>query len=129
MLTCSRANRDFSDHFSTILMDLGDQILDLPGFINFPRQLILAYIDPLLGEHSVQIQSLRPDHFEDAKRLQADAWGEQLPQLSREQFETRIGKFPEGNICAVKDGRMLALINTQRMNYDFDRPVPTWNEA
>src|SRR5262245_9870667 len=110
MLAYSRVNRDFSDCFSTILMDLGDQILDLTGFINFPRRLILDYIDALLGEHSVQVRPLRPDDFEDAKRVEAEAWGEQLPQFSREQFETRIGKFPEGNICAVKDGRMLALI-------------------
>ena len=56
--------------------------------------------------------------------------GEQYIQFDREQFEERIHKFPLGNICAQNnEGQMVALINTQRVHYDWDNPWPTWYEA
>ncbi len=110
-------------------MDLSDQVLDLSGFINYPVRLLQDYIRFMLEDSPIKVRSLQPADFEDAKRVEEEAWGEQYIQFDREQFEERIRKFRPGNICAVKEGRMVALINTQRVNYDWDNPWPTWYEA
>jgi hypothetical protein len=106
-----------------------DEVLDLSGFINSPARLVREYIGQMLADSPVEVRSLRPGDYDDAKRVEAEAWGEQMPQFDRDQFEARVQKFPEGNVCALKDGRMVALINTQRLNYDFEHPLPTWKEA
>jgi len=110
-------------------MELSDQVLDLTGFMNYPVRLVRDYIGAMLSESAIRVRSLHRDDFEDAKRVEEEAWGEQYVQFDRERFEERIRKFPRGNICAIKEGRMVALINTQRVNYDWDRPWPTWYEA
>jgi hypothetical protein len=110
-------------------MELSDQVLDLTGFMNYPVRLVRDYIGLMLADHPIKVRSLQPADFEAAKRVEAEAWGEQYIQFDREQFEERIRKFKPGNICAVKDNRMVALINMQRVNYDWDHPWPTWYEA
>ncbi len=110
-------------------MELEEQILDLTGFINYPRRLVHDYIGLMLADSPIQVRSLRSGDFEDAKRVEAEAWGDQYIQFDRDQFESRISKFPAGNICALKEGKMVALINTQRVHYDWDHPWPTWYEA
>jgi len=110
-------------------MELSDQVLDLTGFMNYPVRLVRDYINLMIAENAIKVRSLEPDDFEAAKQVEAEAWGEQYIQFDREQFEARISKFRRGNVCAVKDGRMVALINTQRVNYDWDHPWPTWYEA
>jgi hypothetical protein len=110
-------------------MELADQVLDLSGFINYPARLVRDYIGLMIAESPIQVRALDPADFEEAKRVEREAWGEQYTQFDRDQFEARIRKFVPGNICAVKGGRMVALINTQRVNYDWDHPWPTWYEA
>ena len=110
-------------------MELSDQVLDLTGFINYPVRLLRDYIAFMMADSPIKVRSLQPSDFEDAKRVESEAWGEQYIQFDREQFEERIRKFRRGNICALKEGRMVALINTQRVDYDWDHPWPTWYEA
>lgn len=110
-------------------MELSDQVLDLSGFINYPVRLLRDYIAFMMEDSPIKVRPLQPDDFEDAKRVESEAWGEQYIQFDREQFEERIRKFRRGNICATKESRMVALINTQRVNYDWDHPWPTWYEA
>lgn len=110
-------------------MEISDQVLDLTGFINYPVRLVRDYIGFMLADNPIQVRSLQPADFEGAKRVEAEAWGEQYTQFDREQFEERIRKFRRGNICAIKQDRMVALINTQRVDYDWDHPWPTWYEA
>jgi hypothetical protein len=108
---------------------LASQIIDLSGFTNFPRRLVEDYVRIVLEDSNIRVRSLTPDDFEGAKKVEAEAWGENLAQFSREQFLSRVTKFPDGNIGAVKDGRLVGLINTQRVDYDFNNPFPTWNHA
>ncbi len=108
---------------------LANQVLDLSGFLNWPQRLIRDYLGIVLDESPIEIRSLRLEDFEAARKVEAEAWGEQLRQFDREQFSARVGKFPEGNICAVKDERMVGLINMQQLNYDFDHPLATWDAA
>lgn len=110
-------------------MELSEQVLDLTGFMNYPVRLILDYIGAMLADSPIRVRSLESTDFEAAKRVEEEAWGEQYVQFDRERFEARVRKFPPGNVCAIKDGRMVALINTQRVNYDWDHPWPTWYEA
>jgi hypothetical protein len=83
----------------------------------------------MMEDSAIKVRPLEPEDFEDAKRVEEEAWGEQYTQFDREQFRERIRKFRRGNICAIKEGRMVALINTQRVHYDWDHPWPTWYEA
>jgi hypothetical protein len=110
-------------------MELSDQVLDLTGFINYPVRLLRDYISFMMADSPIKVRSLQPADFEEAKRVESEAWGEQYIQFDREQFEERIRKFRRGNICALKEGKMVALINTQRVDYDWDHPWPTWYEA
>ncbi|REJ73925.1 MAG: hypothetical protein DWQ34_02555 [Planctomycetota bacterium] len=110
-------------------MELENQILDLSGFTNYPIRLLRDYIALMFESSPIKVRSLKPEDFEDAKRVEAEAWGDQYIQFDRDQFEERIEKFPLGNICAIKEGRMVGLINMQRVHYDWDNPWPTWYEA
>lgn len=110
-------------------MELSDQVLDLSGFINYPVRLLRDYIGYMMEESPIKVRPLRPEDYEEAKRVEAEAWGEQYIQFDREQFEARIRKFRRGNICAVRERRMLGLINTQRVHYDWEHPWRTWHEA
>ena len=110
-------------------MELSGEVLDLTGFMNYPLRMVREYIDGMMADSPIQVRPLQPDDFEEAKRVEEAAWGEQYTQFERDQFEERIRKFSKGNICAVKDGRMVALIAMQRVNYDWDHPWPTWYEA
>lgn len=110
-------------------MELSGEVLDLTGFMNYPLRLVREYIDCMFTDSPIQVRPMRPDDFESAKRVEQEAWGEQYTQFDREQFEERIRKFSMGNICAVKDGRMVALITMQRVHYDWEKPWPTWYEA
>ncbi|MBI3463380.1 MAG: hypothetical protein HY000_10020 [Planctomycetes bacterium] len=110
-------------------MNLAEQILDLSGFTNLPLRLLRDYLGLVLESSPVHVRSLRRDDYEAAKQVEAEAWGEKMPQFDRDQFEARVAKFPKGNVAAFWEGRMVGIINTQRTNYDFDRPIPTWYEA
>lgn len=110
-------------------MELSEQVLDLTGFINYPVRLVSDYIRQMIADNPIEVRSLRMEDFEEAKRVETEAWGEQLTQFDRDQFQARIQKFPRGNICAVKDGKLVAIIDMQRVHYDWENPWPTWYEA
>ncbi|MFC1599083.1 GNAT family N-acetyltransferase [Patescibacteria group bacterium] len=48
---------------------------------------------------------------------------------TRDMFVSRIETFPEGNVVAVINGKVVGYLCNQLIDYDIDNPKPfTWNE-
>ena len=73
---------------------------------------------------------VRPAQLKDLDEIlivEEEAWPESL-RATREQFISRIETFPEGTQVAVADGHVIGVVSTEIVNYNLEKPIPTWNE-
>jgi len=62
-------------------------------------------------------------------QLDQEVWTEIGFPGTRDMFVSRIKTFPEGNIVAVIDDKVVGYMCHQLIDYDIDNPKPfTWNE-
>ena len=61
-------------------------------------------------------------------KIERGAWKE-AGAASREMFESRIKTFPEGTLVAERDGEVLGVVSTERINYNIKKDAYTWYEV
>jgi ribosomal protein S18 acetylase RimI-like enzyme len=67
----------------------------------------MADVDPAAFEHSIAVRQLRPEDFDAVIAVQQRCFPG-MPTWQRDQFESQIRHFPEGQLCVEYDGRIVA---------------------
>jgi len=73
---------------------------------------------------------IRQATFDDIPQIlevEQKAWGEAA--ATKEMFEARLETFSEGVLVAVLEKQIVGVTCFERLNYDPEHPIPTWQEA
>lgn len=77
--------------------------------------------------NKIKIRQVEIKNIQKILVVEKEAWGEKKA-ASQEMFESRIKTFPEGTLAAEINDRIIGVIATERVNYDFEENSYTWNE-
>ncbi len=80
-----------------------------------------------LEEPRLQIRPLRIDDFDDLIALQLKCFPGMKPWL-RAQIESQLAVFPEGQICAELDGKLVASSSSLMVRFDLHHDWHDWGE-
>jgi len=78
-----------------------------------------------LGFKKVKIRQAKLEDIPEILVVEKEAWGEQRTAL-RKMFESRIKTFPEGTLIAEVDKKIVGVVVTERVDYDFEKDSYTW---
>ncbi|HEY8943525.1 MAG TPA: GNAT family N-acetyltransferase [Polyangiaceae bacterium] len=76
-------------------------------------------------EKTLNVRRLRPEDFEEVVRLQIACFPG-MPPWTREQFDSQISIFPEGQICVEHGGRLLASSSSLVVDFDLYSDWHAW---
>jgi len=78
-----------------------------------------------VNKKSLEIRTATMQDLDDILKVEALAWPEGL-RATKEMFVSRIRVFPEGQFVCLVNGDMEGICCTQRMDYDFSKPLSSW---
>ncbi|MCA8942869.1 MAG: GNAT family N-acetyltransferase [Planctomycetes bacterium] len=85
-------------------------------------------IDLAEFETHVKTRQLRPEDYETVVALQKACFPN-MPTWSREQFESQIEHFPEGQLCVTYDGDIVASSSSLIVDFDLYSNWHDWKEV
>jgi len=77
---------------------------------------------------NIKIRQAKIEDIPQILQVEKAAWGEERA-ATFEMFESRIKTFPQGNLVALVDNKIVGVVSTQIMNYDLEKNAFTWYEA
>jgi predicted amidohydrolase/GNAT superfamily N-acetyltransferase len=81
-------------------------------------------------QHSLQIRPLMPEDYEGVVRLQRVGYDAEMEAWTwaREEFEGQLRRFPEGQLGAEYDGRLIGTAHSLIIDFDEFGEVHAWSE-
>lgn len=79
-------------------------------------------------ESRVVLRPLRPDDYDDLVALEKKCFPG-IATWKREQVESQIARFPEGQMCIVLDDRMVASSSSLIVEFDDYDAWHSWQEV
>ncbi|OOG24219.1 hydrolase [Thioalkalivibrio denitrificans] len=79
---------------------------------NRPEDIVQA------DEHRLKLRNTRPEDYEAVHEIMEKVYRVLDGSWSREQFESQISRFPEGQICIEDHGRLVAAAISMIVDYD-----------
>jgi len=75
----------------------------------------------------IKIRQAKIEDIPQILNVEKGAWNEDKA-ASQEMFESRIKTFPEGVLVAESDGKIVGVVVTEKVNYDYKNEAYTWYE-
>jgi len=75
----------------------------------------------------IKIRQARLEDIPQILDVEKVTWGEKNA-ASKQMFESRIKTYPKGILVAEIDDKIVGVVATERINYDFNNKSCTWNE-
>lgn len=75
----------------------------------------------------IEVRTIRPTDYDEIVEVQRACFPGMTP-WTREQFESQLKIFPEGQICVAYDGRVVASSSSLIIDFDIYHGRHTWHE-
>ena len=90
--------------------------------------VIVQKSDSKLAEKRIEVRPLRVSDYEAVVEVQLACFPGMKP-WTREQFESQVRKFPEGQICVTYEGRLVASSSSLILDSDVLSDFHAWHEV